>query len=1349
MKVLKMLYEDNSHLIDFIKNNKFNNEYTWLIRIHASTYNKELCEDMAKTVKSMLPNATVIGCTVSGVIYDAKIYEDKTLILFTGFERASVTTDFFSIKGMNEDEIFNHIEKTVEGTSPALALIHIGGISPHSEKVVKRISKSLSHIPFVGGIAACQDAEGNVNSLVFNEEGVYEDTINITYISSDFVLSYTNAIVGHAPISEVHTITATTGEYFDEINGIPSIQWLNEQLGINQLQENINYQATTATDILLRFPFVIEGGDGSSRFAQYDAKENKLRQYYSQIGSDIKFRIGYLSPAKSLEEWQNLCYDLQNTPVETMFCYSCLFRRLFLNNLSKWEMTPFIGQDVCGAFMFGEICTKNSGTHYYNGTCAVFTMAEKVNYIKPDLSVYDRVYELDDTNSQTIETLKNLIKSSGENEDTAWFDNAIKNEELAMLRMQSGDQNMGVFLKQKGRGENLKLCVVHSDIHSLHTKEEDYDFIFSLMTKMKDYVIDVLNNQNIEFYRFGKNSFFFTTENSTGDITFIKIVKNLFDNFKTFENNPKVINFAVTLQGKNPYELVNYIEQFAKQESSGLFNCDKNTEESNDLQKEFEIVAHIKDAIANDRVIPYFQGIYDSLNSRFFAYESLMRIQTANGEILQPGMFLDIAKKHNLYLDLSRHLVCKVLDLFKDRTEVITMNLSSLDVHSERFIKEIFDRLDKMKNPEHFIFELVETEKFAGQEDLRQFIRKLRQYGAKIAIDDFGSGYSNFIEIGNLEIDYIKINGSLTELLGTDNSYNQILDSILYLSKKMNVELIAECVETPAMQKLLVNSGIRYSQGYLFSKPMPIEQLYVVAEANKSDNSEINSMVSLFDDKIQNKTKQRNLFWGGVLALILIFTSTLFFSSNNLKTVEKMNNTFLAELTLSMADKISTSIDDSSAFILGTEASVSSHYPNQAKMREALGEIAGVASFDNLYLSLNGEIPLDSNGNPLDTDIKLSLKGIESGEIKISKPVTDINSGRKLFVIGTPLRINEHVYGEVFGVYYLDSFSSILDLKYFGGKAFYYLCQMDGTPIVLTDKNKSLFSTGTIFDVLDSLSIREGYTTENLREDLNKGIPTILKYGPDQNYTRTAVMIAVPGTNWFVISILTDDINMQMVKNIDISTYIFITFILLVFSTYLWHTIKTNSANEKILKKALESSYYLTNSLQSSMETDSLTKTYSRSTAQEKISEALLRDEKAVHSLLIADADNFKQINDTFGHQIGDKYLMEFVSAIKSSLRTGDILGRLGGDEFIILLRDIHSKENAQIIIERIISNVNEINIKSIDLGNVGISIGAVMIPEHSTDYMKLNNLADRALYSAKDAGKSTYAFYENVDIEQ
>ncbi len=1347
MRVLKLLYKDGKTLEQFIHENQLENEYTWLVRIHASTPDKNICKDIANKVKGLLPEATVIGCTVSGVIFDAQIYDEETLILFTGFERASVVSDFFSIEGMTDLEIATHIEKDVSEISPALAIIHIGGITPYSEGIIRRLSKSLPNTPFVGGIAACQDGQGNINSVVFDENEVYENTISVTYITDDFVLAYTNAIVGHAPISEPYTITAMTGDYIDEIEGKPSVEWINEQLGIAQLHENVDYEATVSTDILLRFPFVIEGEDGSSRFVQYDATENKLRQYYSQVEVGTEFRIGYVSPVKSVEEWQNLCYDLQNTPVETMFCYSCLFRKLFLNNLSKWEMAPFIDQDVCGAFMFGEISTKNDNTYYYNGTCAVFTMAEKVNYITPNLSAYDRIDELDDTNSEMVETLQNVVNLAKDKKEVALFANALRSEELAMDRMQLSDDTMGRFLKDRGQGENQRICLVSIEDTSLRDFGDSDRYLMQLMKDMKDYVDTNFTELKIKFYRFGKRNFFFTTSNTVATKLFIDAVKEVYGHFA--KNTEVATVFAVTTRGKNPQELWDYIVEHSNQEIVEVLYCD-DYEENHDLQKEFEIVEQIKAALENDGVIPYFQGIYDSQRSNFFAYEALMRIQALDGEILPPSVFMEVAKKHELYLELSYQMVNKVLSLFANRSEVITMNISSLDIHSEKFADMITNHLEKMEDSSHFIFELVETEKFAGQEHLRQFIRKLKQNGAKIAIDDFGSGYSNFIEIGNLEIDYIKINGSLTELLGTDVSYNQILDSIFYLSKKMQVDLIAECVETAAMQKTLVKSGIRYSQGYLFSRPMPLEEFYVVAEENEalsSVKSENKDESEQFTGDVTRKVKKRSLLGGGIATVILLMAAILLFSANNLKTVEELSDEFLVEMATGMADKVSSKVKDASDLLQSTEIAVTSHYPDTVEMSQVLGELTNVNSFDDMYIAINGEAPVDSNGNRLITDVELSLDGTKNGEVRILPPMTDEETGRKLFVIGTPFDAGEGIEAALYGVFYVDEFSSVLDLKNFGGEAFYHLCQVDGTPIVLSGSSDNLFMDGDMYTFIESLDITNGHTAQSLRKDMENGETAVLKYEVSGE-SRTAVMVRVPDTQWCVVSILLSDVTTQMTQEIDTSTYAFAIAVILIFGGYLAFTFAINTKNEKSLKKALESSYYLANSLQATMETDSLTKTYSRATAQEKITEAIHRIEKEtnedVHTLMLVDVDNFKKINDIYGHQAGDQYLLELVSALKCSLRTGDILGRLGGDEFVILLSDVGSKENASVVIERIISNVNGIAIKNVDLDEVGVSIGAVMIPEYATEYMTLNNMADKALYKAKDAGKNTYAFYDN-----
>ncbi len=1349
MITYKTLYKDSAHLLEFIEDYEFSAELTWLVRIYAPTTDKAVCKKIAQTIKTSLEDATIIGCTVGGVIFDGTIYDDNILILFNGFEKAAVGRSTISINGLNDEEIAQKIVESATGLSSALGIIHIGANSIYTERVMRRISKSLSNITFIGGVAGCPDEHGNDNSLVFDENGVHENSICITYISTDYVLAYTNAVVGHRPISRVHTITKIVGNYIEEIDNTPATNWLASKIGTDKIVGNKSLDAPTTNDILLKMPFVLEGDDGASRFFEFDEKQNKLIQHHSQTEEGMRFRIGYISPVKSVEEWQEICYDLQNTPVEEMFCYSCFFRKLFTNNLSKWELKPFEGHGVCGAFMFGEISTKNEKTHLYNGTCTMFTMAENATYINPNINAYDRVKELEEANLEISQTLNSLLDTIGAQGGSSLLKVAIKSEADGMARMKSLDGNMSAFLKQQLGRDNTKLCLVLVDANKSLSEMEIYGYVTQLMCNVRAYVDENASDVVFKFYNFGSRAFFFVNENSVSEAKFIACVKNIFIHFKNDNNTNLKINFAITLKGKNPRELQKYIEVNDNESITELFDCDKDTAPENSLHREFEIVKIIKHAIENNGVVPYFQGIYDSSKNRFFAYESLIRIQTQDGEILTPGMFLDIAKKHNLYLELSKTMIFKVLDLFKNRTEIITMNLSSLDINSDEFRKAIFERLEKMKNPGHFIFELVETEQFARQENLRVFIRTLRQYGCKIAIDDFGSGYSNFIEIGNLEIDYIKINGSLTELLDTDVSYNQILESIFFLSKKMQVELIAECVETTAMQKTLVHSGVRYSQGYLFSKPMPIEKFYVVAEENKltvnekENNNVQNTPVS---NIIDNKAQKRKIILGGIAALSMVLVAVLWFSSYSLNSVRNINNTFLVEMATNMADKISLAMDDATNYLHSSGVAVSSHYPDTVKMATMLADITKTNNFDEIYISTDGSIPFNSNGEFLQTEEELSFEGVQKGEIKIFSPAIDLTTGREFFAMGTYFDYEGSKDSYIYGIFYTDTFSSVLDLKNFGGEAFYHLCEVDGTPIILSGNNDNLFAGGDMYTFIGSLNITNGHTVESIRNDMENQNNVILEYSIN-NEQRTAVMVTVPGTDWCVVSILLDDVSVQMADDINMATNFFAISVILIFSAYFTQAIVINMLNENKLKKALESSYYLTNSLQSTIETDTLTNTYSRTTAQEKINEVLTRSsEHETHTLIIADADNFKQINDTYGHQTGDVYLLEFASAIKGSLRTGDILGRFGGDEFIILLNNVSSRENAETVIRRIIAGVNAITIKDVDLEGVGISIGAAMTRDKTTDLKTLTNMADGALYIAKNSGKNTYAFHGDLD---
>jgi len=134
-------------------------------------------------------------------------------------------------------------------------------------------------------------------------------------------------------------------------------------------------------------------------------------------------------------------------------------------------------------------------------------------------------------------------------------------------------------------------------------------------------------------------------------------------------------------------------------------------------------------------------------------------------------------------------------------------------------------------------------------------------------------------------------------------------------------------------------------------------------------------------------------------------------------------------------------------------------------------------------------------------------------------------------------------------------------------------------------------------------------------------------------------------------------------------------------------------------------------------------------------------------AIIFLDIDNFKDINDSYGHEIGDKVLLATAETVKYHLRPGDIIGRIGGDEFIIILDDIAKIEDINIIANKLNKAIENIPnyIKSklrIDIFKVTFSMGISIFPDDSTDINELIKFADTALYKAKELGKNTFSFY-------
>lgn len=165
--------------------------------------------------------------------------------------------------------------------------------------------------------------------------------------------------------------------------------------------------------------------------------------------------------------------------------------------------------------------------------------------------------------------------------------------------------------------------------------------------------------------------------------------------------------------------------------------------------------------------------------------------------------------------------------------------------------------------------------------------------------------------------------------------------------------------------------------------------------------------------------------------------------------------------------------------------------------------------------------------------------------------------------------------------------------------------------------------------------------------------------------------------------------------------------------------------------------------LQELAQKDSLTKIYNASITRKLVEEYIDDGKTAKGALLIIDLDDFKQINDQYGHMFGDAILIQVAQTIRKLFRSKDIVGRIGGDEFLVLMKDVSDKEIVRKRCRQLNKGLQEICDGKVSDCKPSCSIGVAFLPDHAESYFNLFCCADRALYHAKDAGRKQYAFYD------
>ncbi|MBO4902801.1 MAG: GGDEF domain-containing protein [Lachnospiraceae bacterium] len=370
----------------------------------------------------------------------------------------------------------------------------------------------------------------------------------------------------------------------------------------------------------------------------------------------------------------------------------------------------------------------------------------------------------------------------------------------------------------------------------------------------------------------------------------------------------------------------------------------------------------------------------------------------------------------------------------------------------------------------------------------------------------------------------------------------------------------------------------------------------------------------------------------------------------------------------------------------------------------------------------------------------ISLTGIFSKMSFVNAEITDFyldGTGQALAYVSAPIKTEDQVLGLVVFEYKPSDIKQVVDTPDFISTNVYALMSKEG---VLADRaglegafmerNSNLYDKFSTYQFIES-------SPEQMKKDLEKGNSGYVIAKLNANNIRYFFYrpIEDQGT-CFVMSVNNGMINHKIeehsrdAKNIMVRTLVVMAiFIVALVAVLIMNLAKNTRANKELINKA---------------QTDLLTDLLNKKATEEKIKEYLAEEGKDKTSMMfILDIDNFKNINDTMGHAFGDEVIATLGKQLRSEFRVNDIVGRTGGDEFTIFLKDLKDDNLLKSEANRVLGIFKNFKVGEYTKYFATASIGVSIYPQDADTFEGLYKAADQALYRAKNRGKNQMAFYK------
>ncbi|MBQ6314692.1 MAG: EAL domain-containing protein [Mogibacterium sp.] len=706
--------------------------------------------------------------------------------------------------------------------------------------------------------------------------------------------------------------------------------------------------------------------------------------------------------------------------------------------------------------------------------------------------------------------------------------------------------------------------------------------------------------------------------------------------------------------------------------------------------------------------------------------ESLVRWMHPELGLISPGVFIPLFEDNGLIEKLDKYVweeTARQIREWKDKLNYaipISVNVSRIDMFDPELPETIRGILKEHNlTGQDLLLEVTESAYTQDSEQIIEMVEKLRKMGLKIEMDDFGTGYSSLNMISSLPIDALKLDMQFIRSAFREGGNTHMLEVIISIADYLSVPVIAEGVETEDQLHALKELGCDIVQGYFFSKPVPASEFEpFIRQKKEADLAEFERPLA---EKEEEQTHEEPQVYAGEDKLEpIVIPEEQSKNGIQLRTaaVFSVILAIIAAAALMIADISVTNsyekmADASDRYIAAqlaaSDLQAGSDYltdrvrcyvvTGDAKYLEDFYEEINVTkrrdnAVENMSNLLEGKYPeaVESLNNAL--NLSNELVGIENRAIKL---VADANN--------YDLRaVNEDLAA----------------------------LSLNSNEAALTAGEKKALAEELVFD--NNYMHYKDRIKENVdlcTQDLIKSSSQELDLASSQ---------------------LSQLLNIQTALTVILLLIVLaiVSIIVLLIRRPLTHMVKKMQNQETIEPKGVEELQIVTRvynqilkenkeareKLSHAASHDALTGLFNRG-AYDLLMESADRDHMA---LLLIDVDYFKEVNDTYGHAVGDKILRKVAEILKESFRSVDILCRIGGDEFAVVMTRV-SSEMSQLVINKI-SRANDIlRNPDDDLPPVSLSVG-VAFSDRENPQGDIFHDADTALYRVKKAGRSGCAIY-------